>query len=611
MIGSTLNTRNEADISAPLGIATTRYEDRMATAVLGAGNATIEFDAHEAVCGAGILFLLPALLAQGLLKTKDVYTVPESHYYGLESVVLTLAFMALARIKNPEQLKQCKPGEIGKIIGLDRIPEVRCLRDKIKLLTHQEQAQKLNRLLIDHWYSEPSEEASFLYIDGHVRIYYGHKANLPAKFVSRQKLCLSATTEYWVNDAKGLPVIMVTGELTEKLQKVIEHTIIAELQKTVLLPTPVLPVKEEEVPTVEVPVLSADIQSAVTEEAEATKELPVCTLIFDREAYQPAFFERLWKQHRIAVITYRKNVKDTWDKESFKNADVKVLEHTITMQLCERQTTLGGVLFREIRRLTDKGHQTAIITTNQIISMEVVAGRMFGRWSQENFFRYMIMDYDFDKMIQFGTEAIDENKEVVNPPYRQMSHRLKKEKEKTGRLKAKVILLTEQALEASLDEMPALQNKQIALMEQIEKQQETENKINEQRKTIPPRIMLKDMPEQTRYNKLKQESKTLMNIIKMICYRAETATANELGAYLKETSEEKRMLVKQIIKNNADLYPDYRNKTLTITLHSLSAPRFNQAAEKLTLLLNQTETVFPGTELKLIYKISALSHCER
>ena len=199
-----MNIRDEADGSAPLGIATTRYEDRVATALQGAGNAAVHFDAHQGLCGAGVLFLLPALLAQGLLKTKEVYQIGKSHYYGLESVILTLAFMALARIRNPEQLKQCKPGEIGKIIGLDRIPEVRCLRDKIKGLTNQHQAQKLNHLLIDHWYSQPSEEASFLYIDGHVRIYYGHKANLPAKFVSRQKLCLSATTEYWVNDAAGL-----------------------------------------------------------------------------------------------------------------------------------------------------------------------------------------------------------------------------------------------------------------------------------------------------------------------------------------------------------------------------------------------------------------------
>lgn len=555
---------------------------------MGAGNASIEFSTHEGLCGAGVLFLLPALLSQGLLKTKEVYHIPDTHYYGLETVVLTLAFMALARIKNPEQLKQCKPGEIGKIIGLDRIPEVRCLREKINLLTTQNQAKELNRLLIDHWYNQPSEQASFLYIDGHVRIYYGHKANLPSKFISRQKLCLSATTEFWVNDAKGLPVMMVTGELTEKLQRAIEEYIIPELQKTVLLPS--------------------------AQHREEEKKLPpVCTLVFDREAYEPAFFERLYKTHRIAILTYRKNVKDVWEEESFKSIPVQVLDQTITMQLCERKTVLSGVEVREIRRLTESGHQTALITTNMVLSTEVAAGRMFGRWSQENFFRYMVMDYDFDKMIEFGIEAIDENREVVNPEYRKMSHRLKKEKEKTGRLKAKLYPLTEQALELSLEDMPLpqLESKQMILLEKIERQQFIEQQLTTQRSLIQQRIRLKEMPGQTRYNKLKQESKVLMNVLKMICYRAETAIANELSAFLVNAKEEKRMLVKQIIQNNADIIPDYLNNTLTVILHSLSAPRFNKAAAKLAETLNQTETIFPGTNLMLRFKTTATSDCER
>jgi len=603
-----LNIRDEADGSAPLGIATTRYEDRVATALQGAGNAAVHFDAHQGLCGAGVLFLLPALLAQGLLKTKEVYQIGKSHYYGLESVILTLAFMALARIRNPEQLKQCKPGEIGKIIGLDRIPEVRCLRDKIKGLTNQHQAQKLNHLLIDHWYSQPSEEASFLYIDGHVRIYYGHKANLPAKFVSRQKLCLSATTEYWVNDAAGLPVMMVIGELTEKLQQAIEHYILPQLQQTVLLPSAALPA-EQEAPKEKQEVGEEKIKD--TGEEQPLCQPPVCTLVFDREAYEPAFFERLYKHHHIAIITYRKNVKDKWPEQSFKGMNVKVLDQTIPMQLCEQQTVLGGVTFREIRRLSDSGHQTAIITTHPTISLEVVAGRMFGRWSQENFFRYMIIDYDFDKMIQFGTEAIDETKEVVNPLYRRLNYRLKKEREKTSRVKAKLYPLIEQSIEASLEQMPELTTRQTALLEQIEHHQQIAQQLQDQRSEIPARIQLKDMPSQGCYNKLKQESKILMNIIKMICYRAETAVANELAPYLSNAEDEKRMLVKQIIQNNADLLPDYENNTLTITLHTLSAPRYNQAAAKLAELLNQTETSFPGTELQLKFKISALSNCDK
>ena len=568
----------------------------MAAALLGAGHANVEFKEHEALCGAGLLFLLPALLSQGLLKTKDVYHIPQNHYYGLESIILTLAFMALARIKNPEQLKQCKPGEIGKIIGLDRIPEVRCLREKIKLLKDQQQARNLNHLLIDHWYSNPSEDASFLYIDGHVRIYYGYQANLPAKFISRQKLCLSATTEYWVNDATGLPVMMVTGELTEKLQHAIEQYIIPELQKTKLFASSSLEISKEKIHD---------------DPAQSDTTSPVCTLVFDREAYEPAFFDRLWNQHQIAILTYRKNVKDEWEEDCFKASDVKVLEQSVTMQICEQETVLNGVSFREIRRLTESGHQTAIITNNRIISKEIAAGRMFGRWSQENFFRYMIMDYDFDKMIEFGTETIDENKEVVNPLHRRMKHKLKKEREKITRVKAKLFPLAEQSIEALLQDIPVLNAKQAGLLEQIEKHQLVENDMEDQLSKIPARIKLKDMPNQIRYNKLKNESKMFMNILKMICYRAETSVANELATYLPGGKDEKRMLVKQIMQNNADLLPDYENKTLTVVLHSLSAPRFNNAAAKLAELLTHTETIFPGSNLLMKFKISALSNCVR
>jgi hypothetical protein len=587
-------------LGAPLGIATTRFEDRLGSA-MGLGQAAVKFEAHQGILGGGILFLLPALLSQGLLKTKEIYQVPASHYYGLESVLLTLAFMALARIKNPEQLKQCKPGEIGKIIGLDRIPEVRCLRNKIKILSGQEQAQNLNNLLANHWHTHTSEQdKSFLYIDGHVRIYYGHKANLPVKFISRQKLCLSATSEYWVNDAQGLPVMMVMGELTEKLQEMIEHQIIPQLQQTEWLKDMAASASEK-----------TELTTSETLKQEPVLLVqPICTFVFDREAYEPLFFQRLWNNHRIAIITYRKNVKDNWSEDEFKSTTVSVLGQNITMLICEKRITLNGVSLREIRKLNEGGHQTSIITTNEFISTEVTAGRMFGRWSQENFFRYMIMDYDFDKMIEFGVEAVDENKEVVNPIYRKISHQLKKQKEKTRRLKAQLYPLAKQCMDAPIEQIPALSQQQITLKEKIKQHELLEDKLVQERSSIAPRIKINQMPKNKMYNKLKTESKQLMNVIKMICYRAETAVANIVAEHLKGGVDEKRMLVKQIIQAQADIVPNYENKTLKVRLHGLSAKRFNHAATKLAELLNQTETIFPGTNLKIIFETNAELNCE-
>ena len=584
-MGSTISERNLEDAQAPLGMATTRYEERMASATGLAGHAAVKFESHQALCGAGILLMIPALLSQGLLKTKEVYTLPNNHYYGLDSIVLTLAFMALARIKNPEQLKQCKPGEIGKIIGLDRIPEVKCLREKIKHLQLQKQAQNLNLKLIDHWHNSLSDDESFLYIDGHQRIYYGYAANLPVKYISRQKLCLNATTEYWVNDACGMPVMMVTGELTEKLEQVIEHQIIPELCKTNLIKS----------------------QNITDEQTDQ----PVCTLVFDREAYHPAFFQRLLVEYEIAIISYRKNVKDSWPEESFEELTVIVLEQPVTMLICEQKITLSGSEFREIRRLAKDGHQTAIITTNKFITKEIVAGRMFGRWSQENFFRYMISDYDFDKMIEYGTEAIEETALIVNPEYRKLNHKIKKVREKIQRLKAQLFPLIEQSMDATLDNIKEITKGQIAIKEKLDNVLIEEQNLLALRNQLPPKIQLKDMPEALRLNKLKNESKIMMNVIKMICYRAETAVANILSENLNRAVDEKRMLVKQIIQSDADIEPDYQNNTLTITLHNLSANRFNIAAEKLMETLNETKTVFPGSDLTMIFKMSRSTNCEK
>ncbi|MGH7238456.1 MAG: putative transposase, partial [Candidatus Saccharimonadales bacterium] len=190
--------------------------------------APVQFSYQEALCGAGVLFVLPFLLSQGLLKTKEIYQWTKNAYYSLESVVLTLAIMALARIKTPEQLKQCKPGEIGRIIGLDRIPEVRCIRQKIKFLSDQNKTLELNKRLLDDWLQP--QDSLVLCVDGHQRIYYGEKANLPVKYISRQKLCLNATTEYWVTTLQGTPLLVTLGQLTEKLQDAIEESIIPVLK---------------------------------------------------------------------------------------------------------------------------------------------------------------------------------------------------------------------------------------------------------------------------------------------------------------------------------------------------------------------------------------------
>jgi len=166
-----------------LGVAATNIEGRISSSIGGGQKAETQFGNHQNVCQAGVLFSLPALLCQGLLKAETIYSDVEKGYYKLTHILLVLAFMALSRIKNPEQLKTCNPGELGKIIGLDRIPGTKCLRERVDFICQQDKAQQYAKELSLRWIEE--EYCLYFYIDGHVRVYHGAKAKLTKKFVSR------------------------------------------------------------------------------------------------------------------------------------------------------------------------------------------------------------------------------------------------------------------------------------------------------------------------------------------------------------------------------------------------------------------------------------------
>ena len=479
--------------------------------------------------------------------------------------------MAISRIKNPEQLKNSPPGELGKLLGIDRVPEVGHFRKKLKQVIDQGRTDEFHTRLFQSWVTQMPE--MFFYIDGHVRVYHGQKANLTKRFVSREKLCLSGTTEFWVNDQAGMPLMVVTGELNEKLKEGIE-IIIEKLKKEIPAPT--------------------------------DTNQPYFTLVFDRESYEPKWFFHLWEKHRVAIISYRKNVKDKWDDYVFISTDTQMFNNNVTMRLCETGTLLDGRWFREVRKLSENGYQTSIITTHPTLLMQLIAGKMFSRWTQENFFKYMLENFEFDRMIEYGTEEIDQKRTIVNPEYRKLSNQLKKTREKKSRLEAKVYKKIESENDKTIEEV---KNDIVNTSDLIEKINAFNNEIDvllKERSKKPSRINLSEMPQEQRYNKLKQESKKYKNAILMLAYRAETALFNIIKEFFKGAENNGRMLLKEIFSSDADMIPDYQNKTLTIVLHSLSTPRANEAVIKLCELLNQTETIYPYSDLKMIFKSIAV-----
>jgi hypothetical protein len=451
----------------------------------------------------------------------------------------------------------------------------------LKELSEEEQASRWNAYLSQEWINK--DDVAIYYVDGHIQVYHGYLANLGKKHVSRQKLCLPGTVEFWVNNAEGIPYFYITGQVNEKLKQALEEEIIPRLNSLQ---------QSKEVPD---------------NNGEEDALSPFYTLVFDREAYSPEFFEKIWNQYHVAVITYRKNVKDRWDEEDFEPCKIETELGEVEMTLSEKEVELNGVTMREIRKSNNNEHQTSVITTNYQLSTEKIAQYMFARWSQENFFRYMRQEYDIDKIIQYGVDELNKNIKVVNREYSNLTYQLKKVREKISRRQSKLYLLEEESTKTGLEEQSA-QNitKQQELIEELTSLREEEKRLVNERKKHPYKIPVGKMNEDQRYNKLKTESRHLQNIIKMICYRAETSMANVVGSEYKKSKNEIRALIKSLIFTQADIDPDYESKTLTVTLYSLSTQRDNKAVANLCNLLNETETHYPGTDLKLIFKNTTL-----
>jgi hypothetical protein len=247
-----------------MGMAATNTLGRVAASLGLLNRVPIHFESARDVSHGGVLLAMPALLASGLLRYTDQHFRLPPGYYDRPSLFLLLAFMALCRVKSVEQLRYCAPGEWGKLLGLDRVPEVRTVREKISLLGDQQQAVLWNASLSQDWMQELPQQTATFCVDGHVRVYHGEQTTLPRHYVARQKLCLRATTDYWVNALDGRPFFLINQAVDPGLLKVLEQEIIPRLQK-------------------EAP------HQPTTGELEANPLAHCFTVVFDREGYSPEF----------------------------------------------------------------------------------------------------------------------------------------------------------------------------------------------------------------------------------------------------------------------------------------------------------------------------------
>lgn len=293
--------RSELDAVTPTGVATHNVKARLAASVGALGAVLPQFEPAFDVPRGGVLCALPALLAMGLLEGAEERLSFQEGYYALDSLLILLAFMVLCRMETVEELRDHAPGEWGRLLGLDRAPEVRTLRGKIHEISQNGNPKEWSAFLCQRWMESGPEQAAALYIDGHVRVYHGEQTALPKHYVAREKLCLRATVDYWVNAMDGQPFIV--------FNQVVDHGLIKAIEEDIL-------------PSLEL------LHPAFKDPAPKAHRL---TIITDREAYSPDFSKRMLNK-KIACMTYRKKVTDVWPEEEFSAQQVPLVSGQIVTQ---------------------------------------------------------------------------------------------------------------------------------------------------------------------------------------------------------------------------------------------------------------------------------------
>lgn len=552
----------------------------------GAGPAWLSFASAADVPGAGVLCAIPALVANGLFHGADSRFALPPGYYPLSALMLLFAFLALARVKSLERVRYLPPGEWGRMLGLDRIPEVKTLREKLEALAQPAAVSGWAEDLSSFWMRLDETLAGVLYIDGHVRTYTGSQTELPRRFSSSDRLCLRSLMDYWVNDTHGTPFFVVTAMGNEGMLHHLRTTIIPRLLR-------------------EVPNQPSDAALA------ADPDLHRFVLVFDREGWSPAFFAELWRTQRIAVQTYRRGVYDPWPVENFTEHDVPVAygntarmplaEHDLDHPACAATTDLPAVRLREIRRLCDdRAHQTSITTTIRQGDMTRIAGHMFARWAQENFFKYAERELAIDRLAGYATAEAPGNETIKNPTYVALDASLR-------RLRATLATTRTQRgrliLDANDTDAVARHLSQCQPLDQrladLEKQR---IELLKQRRATPKRIALANLPSEKRPRFIAPARTQLLNTIRITAYRAETALAIELRQHLAR-KDDARALLQDLFTHDADLDVDEKAKTLTIRVHHFTNPQASRAIAALLTTLNHTETIYPGTNLVLRYQM--------
>jgi len=520
-------------------------------------------------------------------------------FYGLRTVVLTMLMMVLLRIKRPEQLRHCNPGEKGRVLGLDRVMEVKTLRRKLHRLADLHRGtglmEKLGQARLEGRGAPADGVLEILYLDGHVQCYHGG-IKIGQAWSSTRNRTVKGRTDTWLHLPGKTPLFYLESPFNESLVKVIET-------------------HQEKI-------------AALFDEKK-----PV--LVFDREGWDVSFLGELdkkgWK-----FITYRKGNYNYLPLENFAKQPTQIGKRAYahapvdtpeqSFNLYEKVTTkkgkpgrrnAGKTNFREVRILSDDAtKQTAIVTNLDSGQAEAVAicAAMFERWgNQENVFKYFKQEYAMDALLEYNQgeksaaqrraeEQIPAGLDRPNTEYTRLTRQISEQAQKQTKLLANYGLKIEAKPESK--QQPAeLDGEQLVELvgkirsskagQELQRITAEIEELRVQRSQIDPR----EEVAASGYGRLRSGIKQIVDAVKMSAYDLENELFEMLRPHYPNRDKEGRKLIVGALRSSGSLRQE--EDRLIIKLEAQASPNRTRAIDAICEELNRRQAIYPGTSLRI------------
>ena len=523
---------------------------------------------------AGLFLALPALAATGLLDTAHtVYGELPNGFYCLDAMLCESVFRALLGEARAEGAARIDPPALGRVLGLDRAPEVKTIRRKIKYLAGVGAAGDWIAAMAARHVQERPEQAAVFYVDGHVRAYQGTR-KIAKTHVPRLKFPAPATLETWVTDAAGDPLLVVMAEPGASLA--------AELRR--LIP---------------------QLRALVGDQRRVL-------VGFDRGGWSPTLFADLdaagfdtltWRKGAIADIDEALFVEHTHTDDHGRTHTWALADTEVDLQITDGPRKGEVFVMRQISLLdAARTRQMHILTTRTDLTPGEIRYRMGSRWRQENHYRYARLHFDFDSHDSYRAGDDDPTRMVPNPAKKAAYAQV----EKARRAVHLAQNLSDTALLAAHSPQPGttvlLTN---TMINTINTDTHTANATLDAAITahqgIPARLPLAHVHPGQQI--LDTETKLIHHAIRIAAYNTAQSLARTIltDTGYSRAEDEAHTLIRTALAGSGDIIPDPTTNTLHIRLDPLPAPRHTAAINELCQVLNDTNTIYPGTTLTLHY----------